>query len=199
MGVKRSVSKGVVIACIIIVILVACIVGGAFYIYYGSPKEVYQESLTGGNISLTYSDEENLFAIENAIPTSDIVGKAYDSADLFFDFTVKVDIEDANYIEYDVLLVKDETLSTAINNNIKVYLEKEKNGSYVKVAGPELFTSNLDDEQIGNSVMSIYKEKHTESGNDNYRLRMWLSDSAKINAGEIQNYAVKVALKGKAK
>lgn len=199
MGVKRSVSKGVVIACIIIVILVACIVGGTFYIYYGSPKEVYQESLTGGNISLTYSDEENLFAIENAIPTSDIVGKAYDSADLFFDFTVKVDIEDANYIEYDVLLVKDETLSTAINNNIKVYLEKEKNGSYVKVAGPELFTSNLDDEQIGNSVMSIYKEKHTESGNDNYRLRMWLSDSAKINAGEIQNYAVKVALKGKAK
>lgn len=199
MGVKRSVSKGVVIACIIIVILVACIVGGTFYIYYGSPKEVYQETLTGGNISLTYSDEENLFAIENAIPTSDIVGKAYDSADLFFDFTVKVDIEDANYIEYDVLLVKDETLSTAINNNIKVYLEKEKNGSYVKVAGPELFTSNLDDEQIGNSVMSIYKEKHTESGNDNYRLRMWLSDSAKINAGEIQNYAVKVALKGKAK
>lgn len=199
MGVKRSVSKGVVIACIIIVILVACIVGGTFYIYYGSPKEVYQESLTGGNISLTYSDEENLFAIENAIPTSDIVGKAYDSADLFFDFTVKVDIEDANYIEYDVLLVKDETLSTAINNNIKVYLEKEKNGSYVNVAGPELFTSNLDDEQIGNSVMSIYKEKHTESGNDNYRLRMWLSDSAKINAGEIQNYAVKVALKGKAK
>lgn len=199
MEVKKGISKGVIIACLIIAILVVCIVVGAFYIYYGSPKEVYQESLTGGDISLTYSDEENLFAIENAIPTSDIVGKAYDSADLFFDFTVKVNIEDANYIEYDVLLVKDETLSTATNNNIKVYLEKEKNGSYVKVAGPEVFTSNLDDEKIGNSVMSIYKEKRTESGNDNYRLRMWVSDSANITAGELQNYAVKVALKGKAK
>ena len=88
MEVKKGISKGVIIACLIIAILVVCIVVGAFYIYYGSPKEVYQESLTGGDISLTYSDEENLFAIENAIPTSDIVGKAYDSADLFFDFSV---------------------------------------------------------------------------------------------------------------
>lgn len=199
MEVKKGVSKGVIISCIIIVILVVGIIAGGFYIYYGSPAEVYQESLTGGNISLTYSDEENLFSIENAIPTSDIVGTAYDSADLFYDFTVKVDIEDANLIEYEVLLVKDETLSTALNNNIKIYLEKEKSGSYVKVAGPEAFSSNVDDEKIGNSVMAVYKEKRIESGNDNYRLRMWVSDTASIKPGELQNYAVKIALRGVAK
>lgn len=199
MEVKKGVSKSVIIGCIIIIILIVCIVAGAFYIYYGSPEEVYQESLTGGNISLTYSDEENLFAIEKAIPTSDIEGKKYDSADLFYDFTVKVDIEDANVIEYEILLVKDETLSNALNSNIKVYLEKEDSGTYVQVAGPEIFNSNVEDEKIGDSVMSVYKEKRTESGNDNYRLRMWVSDTANITPGELQNYAVKIALKGAAK
>lgn len=199
MEVKKGVSKGIVIACIIIVLLVASIIAGAFYIYYGSPEEVYQETLSGGTISLTYSDEQNLFLVENAIPTSDIVGSVYDSADMFFDFTVNVDIEEAEYVEYEVLLVKDDNLSTALNNNIKVYLEKEESGTYVKVAGPEEFSSNVDDEKIGNSVMSVYKGKRTSSGNDGYRLRMWLSDTATITPGEIQNYAVKVALKGEAK
>ncbi len=199
MEVKKGVSKGVIIGCIVIAILICGIVAGAIYIHYSSPEEVYQESLIGGNIALTYSDEENLFAIESAIPTSDIVGKAYDSADLFFDFTVKVEIEDANYIEYEVLLVKDETLSTALNSNIKVYLEKEESGSYVKVAEPKIFNSNVDNEKIGNSVMSIHKEKRTESGSDNYRLRMWVADTVDITPGQLQNYAVKIALKGTAK
>ena len=64
------------------------IVVGAFYIHNNQPVDVIEENLTGGDISLTYSDEENLFVIENAIPTSDIVGIKYDSAELFFDFTV---------------------------------------------------------------------------------------------------------------
>ena len=142
MEVKKGVSKGVVICCLIIVLLVVGIVGGAFYIYYGSPEEVHQETLDGGKIALSYVDEENLFLLENLIPTSDLVGTVYDSADMFFDFTVNVDIEEANNIEYEVLVVKDETLSTALNTNIKIYLEKEENGNYVKVAGPQIFSSN---------------------------------------------------------
>ena len=41
---KKGVSKGVVICCIVIVFLVVSIVAGAFYIYYGTPEEVYQET-----------------------------------------------------------------------------------------------------------------------------------------------------------
>lgn len=199
MEVKKGVSKGVIIGCIIIVLLVVGVVVGAFYIHYGSPEEVYQETYDGGNISLTYSDEENLFLIENATPTSDLVGMVYDSADLFFDFTVKVDIDEAEAVEYDILLVKDETLSTALDSNIKVYLEKEESGTYVKVAGPDIFTSNTEDEKLGNSIMSVYKGKRTSDGNDNYRLRIWLADTAVVAPEQIQNYAVKVAVKGKAK
>ena len=199
MEVKKGVSKGVVIIGLIIVLLVTGVVGGAFYVYYSSPEEVYQENVEGGKLSLTYSDDQNLFLIENAIPTSDLVGTVYDSADMFFDFTVNVDIDEANFVEYEILLVKDETVSTALNNNIKVYLEKEENNNYVKVAEPEIFSSNVEDEKIGSSVMSIYKMKHSSNANDNYRLRMWLCDSAVVSPGQVQNYGVKVALRGMAK
>ncbi len=199
MEVKRGVSKGIIFACIIIILLVVGIIVGAFYIDSNKPGEVYQETHDGGRISLTYSDEENLFLIENAIPTSDLVGTVYDSADKFYDFTVNIEKLEAEYIEYEILLVKDEKVSTAINNNIKVYLEKANGEVYSKVAGPVVFENNVEDEKLGNVIMSLYKHKSTSSGNDNYRLRMWLSDSAVVAPGVNQNYGVKIALRGVAK
>ena len=42
-------------------------------------------------------------------------------------------IDDAEYIEYQIVLVKDEKASSALDSNIKVYLEKEDSGTYSKV------------------------------------------------------------------
>ena len=47
--------------------------------------------------------------------------------------------------------------------------------------------------------MKVYTHSKSKSGSDNYRLRMWVSDTAVFNAGEIQNFGVKVAIKGSAK
>ena len=96
---KKGISKGILIICLVIVLLVVAIVVGAFYIHNNQPVNVVEENLIGGSVALTYSDDENLFVIENAIPTSDVVGTKFDSAELFFDFTVKTEIEDANYVE----------------------------------------------------------------------------------------------------
>lgn len=196
---KKGISKGVLFSSLIIIFLVVGIVVGAFYIHNNQPVDVIEENLTGGDISLTYSDEENLFVIENAIPTSDIVGTKYDSAELFFDFTVKTELEDANSISYDVILVRDDISSTSKNENIKIYLEKEANGSYVKVIEPTIFNVNLKDEELGENAMKVYTHSKSKSGSDNYRLRMWVSDTAVFNAGEIQNFGVKVAIRGSAK
>lgn len=196
---KKGISKGILITCLIIVLLVVAIIVGAFYIHNNQPVDVVEENLSGGSVSLTYSDDENLFVIENAIPTSDIVGTKLDSAELFFDFTVKTEIEDANYVEYEIILVKDEMTSTSLNENIKVYLEKEKRGTYSKVVEPTLFKTNVTDAELGTDLMSVYKQKKTTSGSDNYRLRLWVSDTAIFNAGDVQNFGIKVAIKGIAK
>ena len=62
---KKGVSKGLVVSIFIILILVLGIIGGAFYIYCNQPKDIIENTLDGGNISLTYTDETNLFTIEN--------------------------------------------------------------------------------------------------------------------------------------
>lgn len=195
---KNSVSKGLIFGVIIIVMLVGAVIGGAFYLHLNQVQDVDEKTLDGGAISLTYVDEVNLFTIENAIPTSDLVGTVSDSAETFFDFTVKTTIEEANEIEYEIILVRDETVSTALNENIKVYLEKCESGTYVEVAGPEVFTVN-DDIDLDGDAMSIYKTSTKSSGNDNYRLRIWLSDTAVYDASELQNFSVKVVINGEAK
>ena len=196
---NNRVSKRIIVGIICIILFVILILVGAIYVYYSTPKSVETKQLNGGNISFTYTDDENLFVIQNAIPTSDLVGTKYDSADLYFDFTVKTEIEDANYIEYEILLLKDDKHSTALENNIKVYLEKETKGAYVGVVEPLVFSANYDDKALNTSAMSIYKQKRTSDGNDNYRLRMWISDTAILSSEQVQNYGVKVMIKGVAK
>ena len=195
---KKGISRKIIIISFCIVILILGIIGGAFYIQKSQPVDVIEETLPGGSVSLTYTDEENLFVIEKAIPTSDVVVTASDAADLYFDFTVTTDVDEASLIKYSVLLVKDESVSTAINENIKVYLEKQVDGTYKKVGDPKLFENNYKDEQIGNTIMKIHEQKKRESGSDNYRLRIWLSDTAVLDSKDNQNFGVKIAVVGTA-
>lgn len=192
---KKGISKKIIILIIAIVAVTIGVIGGSFYLYSRLTVEVKEDTLEGGNVALTYTDEENLFIIENAVPTSDLVGTELDSAELYFDFTVHTEVEEANYMEYEIILVKDDSVSTALDKNIKVYLEKEDSGSYNQVVSPILFKSNVKDNDYNSSAMSIFKYKRATSGNDNYRLRLWVADTAIINDGEIQNFGVKVAIR----
>ena len=196
---KKGVSKGVVISIVFIILVVVAVIVCAVFIQSSKPQVIEQETLEGGSITLTYADDENLFVIENAIPTADLVGMAYDSADKYFDFTVKTLVDEADYIEYKIVLVKDEEISTALDENIKVYLEKEDSGTYTKVIEPLLFESNITDKKLGENAMAIFKFKKNSSGNDNYRLRMWISEDANITPDQIQNYGVNVKIIGEAK
>ena len=198
---KKGISRGVLISIIVIIVVVVAIVGLAFIVFFNKPEVIQQETLEGGSITLTYSDEENLFVMENGVPTTDAVGMKFDSADKYFDFTVKTVVDDAEYIEYQIVLVKDEKASSALDSNIKVYLEKEDSGTYTKVGDPVIFVSEGEANKDSDEDVSkaIYKIKKTSNDNDNYRLRMWIDENAEVTSDVIQNYGVKVTIKGEAK
>lgn len=196
---NSKVSGKVVVLAIVVILCVCGVIGFAFYIKFNQPNDVVEEKLSGGSVSLTYSDDENLFVLESNIPTSDIAGKASDSADSYFDFTVRSILLDANSIEYEIILVKDDKLSTLDDVNVKVYLEKEVDKKYKEVVSPSFFTKNYKDSKLGGDAMSVFKYKVTDDASENYRLRMWVSDTAVLDSKEIQKYAVKVAVKGSAK
>ena len=48
-------------------------------------------------------------------------------------------------------------------------------------------------------AMVIYSDSVSNDKTENYRLRMWLSDTGIVNPGIPANYSVKVSIVGKAK
>ena len=195
---KKGISKKIWMIILSIVFGVGLIIAGAGMVFYGGTKDIEYEDLNGGEVSLTYTDDENVFSITQSVPMSDVVGKAQDGADKYFDFTVSTDINNANNIEYSVILLKDETASTTLNENIRIYLEKQSSGTYEEAFGPSVFMANVRDEEYHGDAMTILKVKKKNTTKDNYRLRMWVSEDASIKPEEIQNYTVKIIVKGKA-
>ena len=198
---KKGISKNVLIGIIGVSILIAIVVIVSFIIFYNSPKKVKNEKADAGYVSMTYTDDEAAFSITNASPVTDSVGMSLSGADQYFDFTINTSILDDAIVEYEISLVKDSKNSNALDSNIKVYLEKQKSGTYVKEFGPKEFEGIKKKSDIGSpkGSMVIAKVSKQKDSTDNYRLRMWVSDKAVIADGALQNYTVKVLVKGKAK
>ncbi len=181
----------------ILVILILLI---ALLIFYNSPKEVVTKKLDGGSINLTYTDEFNGITVNKCVPLNDNRGKIMDSADLFFDFSVTSELLDADVINYEISLKKDTALSTTLDENIRVYLEKEKDGKYITAFGPETYEESNSKTKLGTDVgyMPILKVKKTSNSTDKYRLRVWLSDRAIVDKKALQKITMKVYVTGKA-
>ena len=195
---KKGISTKVWIMIICIILIVFTFIGIAAYIHYNRPVDVNYEEEVGGDVSLTYTDEENVFSFSNGFPMSDVDGISQSAADKFFDFTVSTDISNANSIKYSILLVKDENISTSVNDNIKIYLEKQNSGSYSSVVEPKIFSPNIKDGKYDGDAMTIYQTTKKQSGKDNYRLRMWVADTAITTPEQAENFGVKIIIDGKA-
>ena len=195
---KKGIAGKVWLIIICIILVVFAIIGVAGYIHYSKPANVDYEEESGGDVSLTYTDDVNEFVITNAVKMSDADGMAQSAADKYFDFTVSTDISNANNIEYSIILVKDETLSTSVDENVKIYLEKQNSGSFVSLFEPKVFSANIKTGKYDGEAMTIYKTSRKQSGKDNYRLRMWISDTAVLTEGQIENFGVKIIVDGKA-
>lgn len=169
-----------------------------FVLFSNKKVEVVEQFENGGNITLSYTNNINGLSITNAVPVTDLVGMKFDDDGLYFDFSVDVSLDNATAIEYEVSAIKDESNSTISDDDIRIYLEREESGSYNKVFGPEKFSPLKSDSKVGSQkgsmvLASVLKKKSTA---DNYRLRMWLSDSSLISTG---SYSLEIVVNGKAK
>ena len=183
------------ISLILFVVLMTVVIS-----FFKTPKEVKLEKLDGGSITLTYTDTFNGIQLLQAEPVSDTTGMKFDSADKFFDFSVNTSMEQANKINYEISIKKDSKESTTLDENIRIYLEKENNSKYVSVFGPETYTPLTKKTNIGtkSGYMVIYSGEVMKNGTENYRLRVWLSDKAKYDKTAAQNITMNVSISAKA-
>ena len=183
------------ISLILFLVLIFLIVG-----FFKAPKKVKLEKLDGGSITLTYTDTINGIQLLQAEPVSDSTGMKFDSADKFFDFSFNTSMKESDKINYEISIKKDTNESSTLDENIRVYLEKQSGNKYESVFGPDTFTPLSNKTKLGTKkgYMVIYSRERMVSGTENYRLRVWLSDRAIVDKKALQKITMKVYVTGKA-
>lgn len=182
---------------IAVTILVLTVLGLSFATFQQEHKGGEKNTITTQNISMNYTESQNGITIINATPTSDAVGKLLSGKGEYFDFSISTTLAKDTKVKYEIAAIKDKD-STIPDENMKLYLEQQVSGTYEEVVPPTIYTPLKEQSEIGSPVgsMKLKTVEKTESGVDNYRLRMWIKENATIEV--TQEYTVRVNVYGKA-
>lgn len=194
---SNKLSKTFWILTLILCILCIAGISIGFYFYKQETNKVVVKDKLGGDVYLKYVGNTNGLTLLNASPMTDQLGALQDGDNKYFDFSVEVDLDEADFVEYEIAIVKDKSFSNIPDNEVKFYLEEENSGSFSKVFGPSEFKPLEKKTELGTDKgdMVLYTVKKADSGTINYRLRMWMSETSTMPVG---NYSVEVSINGKA-
>jgi uncharacterized protein YpmB len=194
---KKDLSKKFWYIVITISIVLIILIAIGFALFANSNNKVIDTEENGGNIVLNYTSNVNGLQITGAVPTTDAVGMINSEDGKYFDFSVNVKLDEASSIEYEISVVKDKANSTISDDDIRIYLEKEKSGTYTKVFAPAKFTGIKEESDLGSKKgsMILTSSKAIKNTTDNYRLRMWLSDKSLLTSG---SYSIEIEVNGTA-
>ena len=191
-------KRAFIILMVSVILLLVILIAVGFIFFSLREKNIVVEEENGADIILNYSSNSSGLTIRNATPTDNDTAILALNDGEYFDFSIEVLLDNASDVEYEISVVKDELVSTIPDSDVRIYLEKEKDGTYTKVFGPEKFIPLKKKSKFGTKKgsMSLIDVKKTNSNVDNYRLRMWLSDKSEVKNGV---YSVEVEVNGIAK
>ena len=81
-------SRKTLLIILAVTILVISVISLSFATFQQEYKDDSSNSIATGNISMNYTESINGISIVNAMPTSDVVGKALKGTGEYFDFTI---------------------------------------------------------------------------------------------------------------
>ena len=187
--------RKVLISLLLVTFLVILVISLSYSLYYKLQKENAYD-VNSSSISMNYTEETNGIHIENASPISDEVGMKLTNSNEYFDFNVSTKLIPNTKVQYEIVAVKDKN-STISDEDIKIYLEEQQNGTYVRTAGPFKYTPSKDATTYGapegSMIIKTVTEKNTAV--KNYRLRMWLSKDSTLT--DVKKYAIKINVYGR--
>ena len=185
----------------IIFILISVIIFLLFFvgivIHLNRKPVVVTKTESGGIVRLNYTSNNNTYLLTGMTPMKDEEGKKVTDEEKVYNFSISSKLKKSNSITYEISVKKIVEKTDLNDNDIKIYLEKEDSGSYNSILNPIKYTPLKKKTEVGTkSGMVIAKQTVTKSEIENYRLRIWLSDSSKSVSG---NYAVEVNINAMAK
>ena len=169
-------SRRILYLLLLVAFLVIVVISLSFTIYIREQKSKSKDINKKNEIVMRYTEDTNGISIQNAVPLTDEVGKAQSNENEYFDFTVESKVQSNQKIEYEIAVIKDKS-STIADKDIKIYLEEQKNGTYVESVAPVSFVPIESATDIGSPVGSMVLKKVHQSASlsKNYRLKIWIS------------------------
>ena len=163
----------------LILLLVVTIFGVSYAAFSYSKRGEKVNTITTGQIVMTYTETDNIIQIDGALPTTDKTGTVQLKAGEYFDFNISSTIVGNVNINYEIS-AKEVGESTIDGSNIKLYLTKLNGSEEEPLMTPETYHEETEENTYTGrpaGEMSLYKGSMNSSENNNYRLRMYVDEN----------------------
>ena len=163
--------------------LLLLITGGAVAIYNWTYTSGNPNTISSGNISVSFLESSDTISINNAFPMPDEDGKYINEEGDVFDFSVNTTASGApGNIVYNINITKvslDSGYSALNDNQVKIYLTSLVEGGESEIMQPTLVSNIITSGNTG-VLRGPVTKNHTiadKTYTDNYRLRLWVDNS----------------------
>ena len=140
---KMKKKENIIIA-VILVIMVLAIIGVSYAAFSFGQLGNKPNTITTGDISMTYEEGENTISIGNALPTRDATGMVRLKEGEYFDFSVSSNITGNVNINYEIS-AKEIGEGTIDGSNIKLYLTEIVDGEEQSLMSPEVYNEESEE------------------------------------------------------
>ena len=164
----------------VVVLLIAAVIGVSYAAFSYSQTGAYENTITTGEISMSYDETSKVINMNGALPTTDETGKASLVEGEYFDFSVTTHIVGDTNINWEISAKALES-NTFDGSNVRLYLTKIVDGEEVEVMSPKNYSeSTTSNSYTGrpSDEMSLLMGSTSQEGDvtTNYRLRMWVDE-----------------------
>ena len=164
----------------VLLLLVITVIGVSYAAFSYSQTGAYENTITTGEISMSYDETSKVINMNGALPTTDETGKASLVEGEYFDFSVTTHIVGDTNINWEISAKALES-NTFDGSNVRLYLTKIVDGEEVEVMSPRNYSENTTSNSYTgrpSGEMSLLMGSTSEQGDvtTNYRLRMWVDE-----------------------
>ena len=188
--------------------LVAAVIGVAVAAYTWTFTGEGTNTISTGNISMSFLESSDVLSITNALPIDDNSAKVKTGTNEKFDFAVSTSADGApGTITYNLSISKvavDSGYTALSDDQVKVYLTSLSGTSTItetQVVAPTLVSSIITSGDSGTLLSGVTADHTTanQTHTDRYRLRMWVAqdvDASSWTSSTKLQYKLKVSANG---
>ena len=174
-------NKGFIVGLIVITSILFFILAFVFIEYKASKKVIKGKKITEV-MYITYSNKNNGIDVDKNFVKNDEDGKKEKDISRYFNFNIESKITDNLKVDYEVVVEKDSKCNIS-DNNLKIYLERENEGTYIKIFDPKSFKALKKKSKLGSpkGTMVLFNGSYSKDAIEKYRLKAWIKEGTEVN------------------